>query len=276
MLTTEQIIQFQSKIYGFYDKNSRDFAWRKDITPYKIVVSEIMLQQTQTTRVVSKFEQWMQQFSSFDTLANASVEKILQCWHGLGYNRRALFLYAFAKRIVKEYDGIVPQEAAVLQTFKGVGKNTASSICAFAFNMPVVFIETNIRTVFIHEFFKDQKNIDDKQLLPLIAITVDHEKPRDWYYALMDYGVYLKRTLKTSNSMSKHYKKQSKFQGSRRQLRGAIISLLIRYQKLSLRQLIDLLQQDDGLCLKYDIESILGSLYQEGFLCYHDNVIELV
>ncbi len=239
-MQSELIIQFRQKVLDFYTNNRRDFAWRRDITPYAIVVSEIMLQQTQTSRVVLKFEQWMQQFPTLEKLAQASVHDVLFCWQGLGYNRRALALYDFAKKIVADYAGIIPADSCVLQTFKGIGLNTAGSICAFAFNKPVVFIETNIRTVFLHTFFQGKSAVDDKEILPFVAAAVDQQNPRDWYYALMDYGVYLKKELKLSNRQSKQYAKQSKFIGSRRQVRGMVLSLVIKHGAMSYEQLQEL------------------------------------
>lgn len=261
----DRIVQFRKRIYDFYHENKRIFSWRKDITPYRVVVSEIMLQQTQTSRVIHKFDEWMSKFPDFDTLASASVQEVLYAWQGLGYNRRGLALYDFAKRVIREFGGVVPTDPAVLITFKSIGSNTAGSICAFAFNKPVTFIETNIRTVFIHEFFKDVQNIDDKQLLPLITEALDLENPREWYYALMDYGVYLKKELKVSNTLSKHYVKQSKFIGSKRQMRGAVVRILSRIGKVSYEELCELMLLElPENC--WGLESVIDDLEKDGFL----------
>lgn len=235
---------FQQKIYNFYQQNKRKFAWRENITPYKILVSEIMLQQTQTIRVVPKFDQWMLKFPDFETLAKASTHQVLVAWQGLGYNRRGLALHKIAQQIMYDFNGVLPADIKVLQTFAGIGPNTAGSICAFAFNQAVIFIETNIRTVFLHEFFIKQKNISDKQLLPLLQACLDKKNSREWYYALMDYGVYLKKELKINNKNSKHYIPQSKFIGSKRQVRGAIVRFLTQYKKLNHEDLILLVKQD--------------------------------
>lgn len=273
-LTKREILIFQKKIYDFYKLNRRDFVWRSKITPYNIVVSEVMLQQTQTSRVVSKFLQWIKKFPDFSSLAQATTQQVLLAWQGLGYNRRGLALHAFAQRVEKEFAGKVPEDPVVLETFKGIGPNTAGSICAFAFNKPVVFIETNIRTVFIHEFFKDQKNIHDKQLLPLIEQTVDQESARDWYYALMDYGVHLKTVLKVSNKASKHYAKQSKFIGSKRQVRGAVVRVLSKMGSVSyseLEQLVDMELPDN----QYTVEDVLQDLEKDGFVVLGDAHVAL-
>lgn len=231
---------FQKKIWDFYQLNKRNFAWREQITPYKVFVSEVMLQQTQTSRVVYKFEQWLQRFPDFVSLAQSSSHQVLSVWQGLGYNRRGLALHRSAQQIVQDFAGQLPDDPSWLQTLPGIGPNTASSICAFAFNRPVLFVETNIRTVFLHEFFQGQLQVSDKQLLPLIEAALDQQRPRDWYYALMDYGVYLKKEIKANNKNSKHYNRQSQFQGSRRQVRGAIVRLLSQAGALTVEQLSEL------------------------------------
>jgi len=241
-LTSEEIAQFQKLIYDFYTNNKRNFSWRENITPYKIIVSEVMLQQTQTTRVLPKFENWMQQFPSFQTLAQASNHEVLSAWQGLGYNRRGLALSTIAQIVMKDHDGQLPTDPLILKTFPAIGPNTAGSICAFAFNIPIVFIETNIRTVFTHIFFKNQTGIHDKQLLPLIEETLDHANPRAWYYALMDYGVHLKKGLPKINAASTHYTRQSKFIGSKRQVRGEIIKILTQLQQVKYHNLMELLE----------------------------------
>ena len=243
-LTSDQIAQFQQIIYDFYHKNRRDFIWRQDVTPYKIVISEVMLQQTQTARVVPKFENWLLQFPDFHALAIASTHDVLSAWQGLGYNRRGLALLKIAQIVMTEHGGQLPNDPIILQTFPAIGPNTAGSICAFAFDNPIVFIETNIRTVYTHTFFPSQTEISDKQLLPLIEQTIDKNNAREWYYALMDYGVHLKQNLPRINAASKHYTKQSKFEGSKRQVRGAIIKILTQLKQVDYQTLIELIDFD--------------------------------
>src|ERR1700751_788981 len=141
-----QIAAFKEFVWHFYEQNKRDFAWRHVDNPYFVVVSEIMLQQTQTQRVISKYEEFIAAFPDFKSLAAASLRDVLLVWQGLGYYRRARFLHQLAQIVVNEHGGALPQDQKVLQTLPGIGPNTAGSICAFAFNKPVVFIETNIRT----------------------------------------------------------------------------------------------------------------------------------
>lgn len=226
VLSKKQIQQFQDKIYDYYHKNKRDFPWRKAITPYKIVVSEIMLQQTQAPRVVEKFKLFIKTFPNFPSLSKAPFKDILKIWQGLGYNRRALGLKKLAEIVVIEYKGKLPKTPKELVGLPWIGPHTAGSIAAFAYNYPSIFIETNIRSVFIHEFFSDQTEITDKELLPYIEATLDKQNSRDWYNALMDYGAMLKEHNPNPSRRSKHYTKQSKFEGSNRKLRGMILKFL--------------------------------------------------
>lgn len=255
----------QRKIYEFYKKNRRSFVWRDNITPYKIFVSEVMLQQTQTARVVPKFEAWMQKFPDFETLARASTHEVLSAWQGLGYNRRGLSLHKSAQILVKDFQGQLPQDLKILQMLPGIGPNTAGSICAFAFNLPVVFIETNIRTIFLHEFFPGQREVADRQLLPLIEQYLDHDNPREWYYALMDYGAYLKKELKVNNKNSKHYTCQSKFVGSGRQVRGAVIRILTQFKVVRFEDLCELIIQELPNN-HHDVQNIVDQLLFEGMI----------
>lgn len=258
MITKSKISKFQKKIWDFYGKNKRDFPWRKTTDAYKILVSEVMLQQTQVNRVIPKYQDFLRQFPKIEDLANAKNEDVLRFWSGLGYNRRALFLKNTAQiihsfrssRIVKlnqsgnvsistHRDKNAWVKPEFLKTLPGIGVNTAGAIYVFSTNLPFVFIETNIRRVFIHEFFKGLKNpqsaealvkedkIHDKDILSLVELTLDKKNPREWYYALMDYGAYISKAEINPNRKSKHYSKQSRFEGSVRQTRGKILKTLL-------------------------------------------------
>lgn len=205
----------------------RDMPWRKDIRPYYILVSEIMLQQTQATRVIPTFEAFIARFPTADVLANASFSDVLKLWIGLGYNRRARYLYLAAQKIQSEHGGVIPADIAALKLLPGVGTNTAGAIMVYAFNQPCIFIETNVRAVYFHCFFDAEEKVSDAQLVPLIEETLDKEHPREFYWALMDYGSWLKQTKgRAMNRQSLHYKKQSQFEGSIREVRGQIIRML--------------------------------------------------
>lgn len=218
--------EFQEIVWQKARELYRDMPWRRDTRPYYVLVSEIMLQQTQVERVIPKFEAFITVFPDVNTLAHASLAEVLQHWSGLGYNRRAKFLHEAAKKVTAEFHGVFPETFEELLSLPGVGRNTAGAIMAYAFNTPVVFIETNVRTVYFHHFFEDNDAVSDRQLEAVVAETVDREHPREWYWALMDYGSYLKRQGIGRINKSKHYKKQPALKGSVREVRGWIVKAL--------------------------------------------------
>lgn len=268
-MTLDQCASFKSFIWQFYKQSGRDFAWRNVKNPYYILVSEIMLQQTQTYRVEPKFEQFIDTFPTIADLAQAELRDVLGLWQGLGYNRRGKALWENAKRIVAEFNGKIPDDPEILKTFSHIGPHTAASITAFAFNKPVVFIETNIRAVYLHTFFKDKEGVKDNELMPLIEQTLDHENPREWYYALMDYGVHLKKSLPNPSRKSAHYAVQSKFEGSDRQIRGRILKKLTQVDRLDKEALLLSLGKEyerykrilDAMCTEGMVQSENGNLF---------------
>jgi len=256
---------FTLKIRLFYQDNRRQFAWRSDPSPYRVAVSELMLQQTQIGRVASYFDRWVERFEDFQSLAQAPTEDVLRSWQGLGYNRRALWLRDMAQRVTTQYNGELPRDPEVLVTFGGVGPNTAGSMAAFAYQWPAVFIETNIRRTFIHEFFPDAIDVHDRALLSLIEATLDRDNPRDWYYALMDYGAYLATTTRNPNRRSAHYSRQSRFMGSRREIRGQVIKQLLEGPR-AMREF----GISDGR-----LDLVLATLCEEGFARFQDGRYEI-
>ena len=229
---------FQKKIYTYYREYKRTLPWRKTINPYRILVSEVMLQQTQSSRVIPKYKAFLEAFPNARALAEAPVHDVLSLWQGLGYNRRALLLKRTAEDIITKHKGRFPKTHNELVALPGIGPYTASALMAFAYNTPTVMIETNIRAVFIHFFFPKSKKVPDAKLLPLIEKYMDRENPREWYNALMDYGSMLKATVPNPSRKSKHHTKQSKFNGSMRQVRGAIIRLYTENPKMSQSRLV--------------------------------------
>jgi len=238
MLSVEQIRIFQNTVYDYFKVHGRDLPWRKTNDPYKILISEVMLQQTQVPRVMEKYGEFVRSFPDIHSLAHASLREILDVWQGLGYNRRALALKKTAQLLVTRFNGMVPSEIDSLASLPGIGKATACAICAFAFKQPTVFLETNIRTVFIHHFFNTGNGIRDAHILPLVAQTLDHEDSRLWYHALMDYGASLKKRYGNPNIKSALYQRQGRFEGSNRQIRGTILKALVRAERLSKRDLL--------------------------------------
>src|SRR5665213_252944 len=228
------IQSFKKTIWQYYKKHGRSLIpWRKTRDPYKILVSELMLQQTQVSRVTPKYLAFIKKFPTFKSLAEASVPSVLEMWQGLGYNRRALYLKKTAEIVQEKYKGKLPHNLELLIELPGIGKNTAAAICAYSFNLPVVFIETNIRRIFIHFFFPNKKQVDDTEILKLVQKTLDQKNPREWYWALMDYGSFLKTQVENPNRKSKHYTKQSKFKGSDREIRGKILRILLKEKIIS-------------------------------------------
>ena len=253
----------REKVWEYYREHGRDLDWRHEPTPYQVVVSELMLQQNQVARLAERYPRWLKRFSSFEILADASVADVLAEWQGMGYNRRALYLHRIAQTIVRDYEGNLPLDPLELVKLPGIGPNTAGSIAAFAYDSPVVFIETNIRRVFIHEFFQDSIEISDKTLLPLSEQALATERPREWYYALMDYGSYLAKTGPNPNRRRKHHVVQSKFEGSKRQVRGEILRQLLVGPKKGF-------EIDDTR-----LNDVLLALEAEGFIVVTDQVYSL-
>ncbi len=220
---------FYTQLWEYYDQYGRhDLLWRQSdsngvFDPYTIMVSEIMLQQTQVVRVTPKYQLFLAKYPTIQSLADAPLGDVLRIWQGLGYNRRAKFLWQAAQQVTREYQAIMPQNAKELTQLAGVGVNTAGAIMVYAYNQAEIFIETNIRTVYIHHFFGDQQNVTDADIKSKLVGTIDKENPRIFYWALMDYGSYLKQQVGNLNKASNTYKKQSAFHGSKRQVRGAVI-----------------------------------------------------
>jgi len=260
--TDEEIAAFQKRVSGFYEKHGRhDMPWRHTDDPYRILVSEIMLQQTQVGRVTEKYPEFIAAFPDFAALARAPQSEVVAAWQGMGYNRRAISLKKCAEKVVSEYGGRLPRDPTVLATFPGIGPATASSICAFAFNAPVVFIETNIRRVFIHSFFPDEICVDDRAILPLVARALDNNHPREWYWALMDYGTALKKTVPNPNRRSTAYVRQAPFEGSDRRIRGRILTMLVGRSGVFEKQILADLGEEP-----VRVQRILAALESEGFL----------
>jgi A/G-specific adenine glycosylase len=263
-LSFKQVSAFQTLIYGYYNQYGRDLPWRQTENPYHIFVSEIMLQQTQVERVIQKYGHFISVFPDFPSLARSALKNVLSAWQGLGYNRRALALLRTAHVILTEYGGILPQEVDTLVKLPGIGKATAASIYVFAFNKPTVFLETNIRRVFIHRFFADHDNVNDREILPLVEKTLDRSHPRLWYYALMDYGAMLKKLIQNPNRKSSHYRKQPPFEGSDRQIRGKILRVLLKDAPLSASGIANTIR-----IARKRLTLTLTCLEQEGFIKVH-------
>ncbi len=256
---TKKECQFIQTVRGFYQKQGRHaLPWRKTKNAYRILVSEVMLQQTQVDRVLPKYKAFLKQFPTVQKLAEASLGEVLIMWQGLGYNRRAKMLHQCAQEVVKSHNGRFPRGFEALKALPGIGPYTAGAVCAFAYNQAVPLIETNVRTVYIHHFFHDDYEVPDAEVMALVERTLDYTSPREWYWALMDYGSYLKKTIGNKNTQSKHYTKQSKFQGSDRQIRGALVRLLTQEGKLSRIKILKLLSEFEDIRIDAQLEKLLA------------------
>ena len=232
-MLSETIDQFQEVVWTYYKDHGRhDLPWRLpneigDFDPYKILVSEIMLQQTQVSRVIPKYVEFIRVFPTFQSLAGSSLAEVLLLWSGLGYNRRAKFLWQAAAITQSDLHGHLPRTSEKLAKLPGIGLHTAGAILAYSFNQPVVFVETNIRTVILYHFFPHEDRVTDKQIAELVRQTLPEEAlTREWYWALMDYGSYLKQEVGNLSRAAAGYVKQSRFEGSNRQVRGTVLRLL--------------------------------------------------
>ncbi len=262
-LDDRDIVLFKEQVYNYFREHGRRFAWRETRDPYHILVSEFMLQQTQTTRVINVYPRFLHRFPDFQTLSQASTSDVLSQWQGLGYNRRALALRETARQVTRVHGGQLPSDREALTTLPGVGKYTAAAIRVFAFEQPEVLIETNIRTVIIHHFFPQEEQIKESELLPLIEATLDASSPRTWYYALMDYGAMLKKQDNAARRSSR-YRRQSAFAGSRREARSILLRTLL---DTGITRKSDLVRQVDGWSARFD--DALQTLCRDG-LVYSD------
>ncbi len=276
--SARELEMFRDVVWNYYVTHRRAMPWREPqrllqhgdvFDPYAITVSEIMLQQTQVSRVVPKFEAFMASYPTVQALARADLGEVLAAWNGLGYNRRAKFLHQTARIVVEAHAGQFPSSRPALEALPGIGHHTAGAIMVYAYNQAEVFLETNIRTVFIYHFFADvEDKVHDRKLLPLVEAAMDRENPREWYWALMDYGTFIKRTVGNLSRVSQGYAKQSPFHGSRRQLRGQVIRLLLKgphsieglQREINDARLTDVVQelQDEGLIMSLQGQYKLG------------------
>ncbi len=247
---------FTKKVWQHYrDYGRNDLPWRQTNDPYHIWVSELMLQQTQVARVVPKYQTFIKRFPTFKKLAGAELREVLQLWQGLGYNRRAKYLHEAARHVHQSGEGL-PQTIEGWRKLPGVGPYTATAIMVFAYGAVMPLIETNVRTVYLHHYFPGKQAVGDDKLWPHIVATTPKRQTRAWYYALMDYGAHLKITVGNSSRRSKHYTKQSTFAGSSRQLRGALIRLLLSrtYSFKEIEQQLPDFNQD---CIRSQLRKLL-------------------
>ncbi len=234
-ISPSEFAAFRGRVLARGHELYRDLPWRRTRNPYEIWISEVMLQQTQVARVDGRWQQWLRRYPTVDSLAQSTPAEVLEEWQGMGYNRRALALLRAAQLIVDMPDGF-PSDVKELTALPGIGPATAAGVRAFAFNLPGVYLETNVRTVFLHELFSAELDVPDSAIAPLVdrACPQDaddpEDDPRSWYYALLDYGAHLKATVPNPSRRSRSYARQSRFEGSHRQKRAEVVRILLRHR----------------------------------------------
>jgi A/G-specific adenine glycosylase len=254
--------RFRTLVLAYHQKHGRrHLPWRKTKDPYKILVSEVMLQQTQVERVIPFYRSFLARFPNVQALADAPLADVLRAWQGLGYNRRAKLLHEAARAVAREHGGRMPKDVATLVTLPGVGPYTAGAIAAFANNEDSLIIETNIRTAVTHHFFPDKEAVSDREVFAVLAQAYPAGQAREWYAALMDYGSFLKRNGVRINAKRTGYAKQKAFAGSMREARGAILKALADGPK-STKTLTGLLGPDRA----EQLAQALAALVAEGLV----------
>lgn len=271
------IEEFQQLILKWYEENGRILPWRTTSSPYHILISEIMLQQTQVSRVIQKYNDFIKKFPDFSTLASSSTKDLLSIWQGLGYWRRAKYLQELAKQVITKYNGKLPKNIEVLETFPGIGPYTSRAIACFAFGNNEPFIDTNIRRVYIHFFFPKETKVTDKSILTIAKKAVLKESPKTWHYALFDYGSQILR--KTSvNKRSTTYHNQSKFEKSFRFYRTKAINIVMDssnsriLQKTLIYELEKIFEKDS---VSFQAKSIIDSLIHDRLFQLQKNMISI-
>lgn len=281
---------FVSKVREEGLAHYRDLPWRNIDDAYGVLVSEVMLQQTQVSRVLRYWERWMGLFPTADALAAADTPLVLEMWQGLGYNRRALALKRACETCAAEHAGRLPETVEELVKLPGIGPATAAGIVAFAYNRPAVYLETNVRSVFLHELFPEREGVNDKELVPYIADTCPAPSsaleadggewmPRSWYYALLDYGAHLKTQVANPSRRSAHHARQGKFEGSHREKRSFILKLVLAHPEgIAVGEVIAALnahERDAGRdALDAEAcEDVMSELAAEGFFQLRDDLL---
>lgn len=224
-MDAKSIERFQQRVLSYYAQKGRELPWRETTDPYSILVSEVMLQQTQVDRVVPRYRNWLEKWPSVESLAGASRTEVLKEWMGLGYNSRAVRLHETAKVIVDQFNGNVLEALENHRQLPGIGPYTARAVEIFSANKDSAAVDTNIRRILIHEF--SLKNPSDHELQSLAEVCLPRGRSRDWHNALMDYGSLVVTSRRTGIAPKT---KQSRFEGSDRQVRAKVLRLLLDKQ----------------------------------------------
>lgn len=282
MTLPERQTEMRRRLQRWYGQHQRDLPWRRTRDPYAIAISEVMLQQTQVSRVQPKYEAWIERWPTPQALAAASTSAVLRAWSGLGYNRRALWLREAARQVVSRYNGQWPTDPAELLTLKGFGPYTAAAISIFSTDASLVAFDTNINRIY-NRVFGGVQGVSASKRERLALTTKPLSKNDLWHHALMDLGaiVCLARqpkclecplrdicrayprilTLPTNNKRST----SEAFSDSERFWRGRVVAEFTKKSTWTRRKLCEALQAHGTL--KTDrFDRIVLALTKDGFL----------
>jgi A/G-specific adenine glycosylase len=182
---------FRRRLLAWYDRNGRDLPWRRAADPYQVIVSEIMLQQTQVDRVIPKYHEWLERFPSLEALAASPVEEAVEAWYPLGYNIRPRRLHSIAREAVARYNGALPADQETLLSFKGIGQYTAGAIRSFAFGERAAILDTNVARVLFRVFVgrgDPKAHAARTRLWAISRALLPQKRVFDFNQALMDLG----------------------------------------------------------------------------------------
>jgi A/G-specific adenine glycosylase len=187
LIDPERVRMIQDRLLAWFQSNARDLPWRRTRDPYAILVSEVMLQQTQVDRVLPYYERFLRTFPDVESLASAATADVIRLWSGLGYNRRAVNLQRAARAVVELFGGQFPAEPARLRELPGVGAYTAGAIAAFSFERDVAFLDTNMRRVVSRLLFGD-RTVSERELASIAERLVPPGRSWEWNQALIEFG----------------------------------------------------------------------------------------
>ncbi len=291
MKSNPQLGRIRKVIFRWFAVHGRDLPWRRTRDPWAVLVSECMLQQTQVDRVIPKYLDFLRRWPTPAALAQASLREVLASWSGLGYNRRAKYLHSAALAICERFGGKVPIDVAALSSLPGIGRYTAAAIVSFAGNGDVVLWDTNIRRIFMRVLYGGEfarRLPDDRALEETLRRLLPRGRSRDWHGALMDFGsamcvgrapachtcplaAFCKAApsfLGNASPRTALIRPQSRFEGSRRQVRGAIVRLLAAKGPLAVAYIVAATERQDA-------EEAILALERDGMVVCEGDLVTL-
>ncbi|HEX8916862.1 MAG TPA: A/G-specific adenine glycosylase [Chloroflexota bacterium] len=256
--SSENLDLFRRQILEWYDVHKRDLPWRGETDPYRILVSEVMLQQTGVERVRAKYLEFIARFPSIRQLAEASTADVVRAWQGLGYNRRALNLKRTAEIVCRDHGGRLPDSTSELERLPGIGRYTSRAVACFAFGMQVEVVDTNVRRILS---MVAGRPLNTRETEDLARALLPPGRAADWNQALMDYGalVYRAKPARTG-------KKPEPFASTNRFWRGRIVDTLRGHDTLSLTELLHMLAYPNRD--EQRVRTLVHALHEEGMVVY--------